>query len=359
MRTSRICLALATLVVVPSLAGTAAAQCNPDYVSVAGRSITVSPTGVDDTANLRCAIGLGAAMGPGLQVKLDAGTFYTEQLAIVGFRGSIEGAGREATVVRTPEYALPVPNACLGGGPTAGTPCFLDALPSNDNPYPSLVTVAASDLTIADLSIKVVGGWGTTTYELIPGWNLKFIISVVQPLGPDVSLEIKRAEIDAGPPVEADFGTQTFFGGANSAISTAYVGQPPERTVTNTTLLVADSILRNPWNLCVFNSVKHSRLFFHRNLIIGGLSLSDVLDVELMLEGNDIQGRVQFWSGWGRTENSSLWFANNVFSSSEVGIVADAGVFKDAKCQAVNNDVSGVATPYVWNGNVCKVVADK
>jgi hypothetical protein len=365
MRTRKICLALATLAVALSVAGSAAAQCNPDHVSVAGRSITVSPTGLDDTANLRCALELGAGTGPGVEVKLEAGTYYTEQLVIADFRGTFEGAGREATVLRTPEYPLPVYNPCDAGAGVVE--CFLDSPPSAVNPYPSLVTVITSDVTISDMSIRVVGEYGTEPYYLSPTWTLKFIMGVVTALGPDVSLDITRVEVDAGPPLQTNVETHTYSGGANTGITTAAgAGQGPDLTFTNGTLRVTDSIVvkRGSGTTVLGNLIQHGRLFFHRNLLIGTMAFSNVLDMEVRLEGNEIetfpsQAGVSFtFAGGGATADSSLWFANNVFSG-RTAIQAAPGVFVNVDCLAVNNDVSRVATPYTWNDNVCKVVADK
>ncbi len=60
----------------------------------------LSPTGVDDTENLREAFSLVVAGGPGGEVYLEEGTFIiSDKFIIVNFDGWFHGAGKDKTVI--------------------------------------------------------------------------------------------------------------------------------------------------------------------------------------------------------------------------------------------------------------------
>jgi hypothetical protein len=61
-------------------------DCNPAYVKQAGNVITVFHGGANDSANLQCAFDLAATTGGAMEVRLVAGTYYTLQVVVYGFR---------------------------------------------------------------------------------------------------------------------------------------------------------------------------------------------------------------------------------------------------------------------------------
>ena len=78
-----------------SLGGTSALLAN------GGAVFTVSPTGVDDTANLQAAFDAAKAAGPGSVVELEAGDFYlSDAVQVENFSGTLIGQGAEQTVLR-------------------------------------------------------------------------------------------------------------------------------------------------------------------------------------------------------------------------------------------------------------------
>lgn len=125
-----------------------ATTCDPNYVSQSGSTFTVSPTGVDDTANIQCAFDAAVAAGPGSTVQLEAGTFYlSRDIVVVNFDGSFRGAGKGRTIVQNLDD-VPFP---LHGDP----------YPYHD--YPGLLlfyqdaTGIPSTLNFSDMTIRVRG----------------------------------------------------------------------------------------------------------------------------------------------------------------------------------------------------------
>jgi hypothetical protein len=137
------------------LAGTV---CDSDYVNLDGNTISVKPTGVEDTANLQCAFDLAVGAGPGMEVTLTEGTFYTAQIVVNDFHGGFSGAGAEKTVIHNVQEMYVTPAD------------FILAPPSAENPWPSLFTFFNGAYTIHDLSILVIGT--PTTPWTIWGWPL-------------------------------------------------------------------------------------------------------------------------------------------------------------------------------------------
>ena len=161
--------------------GTAAAQpanpCDPAFVGRTGKIIRVSPTEVDDTANIQCAFDWANARGPGMTVRLTPGTFHTAQIVVNDFNGSFRGSGADKTLI------VNLPNLYVT--PLDG---FINP-PSADNPLPFLFSFIDGRFVIADMAVHVDGhegnvttGWsvsgpsGFTTYELIAA----FLISGTQ-----------------------------------------------------------------------------------------------------------------------------------------------------------------------------------
>jgi hypothetical protein len=78
-------------------AATAAwADCGPGVTHVPGKWI-VSPSGIDDTEAIQCALDEAVAAGPGRTVQLRAGTFHVGFVRVRGFKGTFRGVGRDAT----------------------------------------------------------------------------------------------------------------------------------------------------------------------------------------------------------------------------------------------------------------------
>lgn len=129
---------LATSLMAMPSAGAAAATCDDAYVHIDGDTVTVSPTGTDDTANLQCALDVAASL-PWAHVVLEAGDYSTSFLEVEGFHGVLEGAGQDETTVMT----LP-----------EGLDCIAQ---SQARRVVSLIVFGSGDVEVRDLSIAVGG----------------------------------------------------------------------------------------------------------------------------------------------------------------------------------------------------------
>jgi hypothetical protein len=352
-------LAALALLLALSMAGTAAAQCDPAFVGTQGKTVTVTPTGGgNDTPNLQCALNLGAAMGPGADVQLEAGSFYTEQLVIRDFRGRIEGMGQGITVIHSPDHPLPIDRPCIAGGA-----CFVDELPSETNRYPSLVSLLTGDVTMTDLSIVVSGGKGTARWELWGG-RMELLSNVLQVMGSAGSYRLERITLDAGTIT----GGAVNRGDAANAVMMWSFAQPT--FVTGSSLLLSDSTLRGASGIFTYQ-IEDSRVFIrHTRFEVSGLriAIGDTRRSTVMIEGNEIGGLGTTQKGTGvglvagnlgtGVHDSSVWIANNVFYNDmrAVNVMLTANLVTNVKCDVVNNDVSGAAVPYQFNGYPCMVV---
>jgi hypothetical protein len=96
-----------------SVANRAAAQCDENYVRLTpgAGAVVVEPTGLDDSSNLSCALELVRDRQL-LKVSLSAGEYFVDGVQISNFRGILQGAGRESTIVR----GLAEPRECEADG---------------------------------------------------------------------------------------------------------------------------------------------------------------------------------------------------------------------------------------------------
>jgi len=189
LRAFRLCLCAAVLFT--GIQGAAvAAACDPAYVSAAGLVLTVAPTGTDDTVNLQCALDQAVTSGPGATVQLLAGEYKSAQLVSAGLEGAIRGAGRSATVLRNPDGPMHM----------SDPHGWYLSPPSATNSYPALLTLYGGDVTLADLTIRIVGvGVLDPFYTTVLGAELGpspgFLLAAVLAFGSDARLRANRIEI--------------------------------------------------------------------------------------------------------------------------------------------------------------------
>ncbi len=110
------------------------------YDAAAHRYV-VSPTGVDDTADIQAAFDGCAVDGSRCTVQLTSGTFYTAQIVAHDFQGSFLGMGQGVTTIQA------LPNLPV----TKDAPFNLH-LPSSDNPWPNLFTFFDGTYSISGIS---------------------------------------------------------------------------------------------------------------------------------------------------------------------------------------------------------------
>ena len=116
----------------------------PTTASGAGTTITVAPTGKDDTANIQNALNACVAKGPGCTVQLGAGTYFTQQVVVYNFRGTFKGMGMDSTTIQALP-ALPVTHLTVTSCQPNLTTCM----------WPGLFEFVDGNIRVSDLSINI------------------------------------------------------------------------------------------------------------------------------------------------------------------------------------------------------------
>jgi len=167
--------------VLAALLASAAAQ----TVDTGTRTVTLAPSGADDTAALRAAFDACAALGPGCTLRLEAGVFRTSQQVVEGFRGTFEGAGMDASVIepRAPLQVSSDENA-------------ISRPPTDDNPWPILFVFIDPDMRMRDLGFRVVTPETTDTWTIF-GMELRVLATMVSLTGVRALVDVDRVAIDA------------------------------------------------------------------------------------------------------------------------------------------------------------------
>jgi hypothetical protein len=95
--------------------------------------ISVTPSGVDDTAELQAALDACSAVTVPCRIEISAGIFHTDVLLVRDFHGAVVGAGAGVTTIRP-----------LQGIPLRSTSVVFLAPPTIADPYPILMHFAGS-----------------------------------------------------------------------------------------------------------------------------------------------------------------------------------------------------------------------
>jgi len=167
---------LATLVLAPAAAQT---------LDAAARTVTVSPSGTDDTMAIATAFQMCQDLGPGCTVQLTAGTFLTRQQDIEGFVGTFAGAGREATVVQalTPFVVSPPRND-------------VSIRPPDRGGAPVMFTIREGDIVVRDMTLAVRGAAPSLPW-LFAGSEINTIAVVISFEGLTNRGVVERVAIEA------------------------------------------------------------------------------------------------------------------------------------------------------------------
>jgi hypothetical protein len=91
-------LAMLMAVLIAAPASAHGSECDRDHVRRYDTTWKVYPNGVDDTANVECALA-EASHYDGAVVRLGKGTFHLDFLVSEGFDGTLRGAGRDYTTI--------------------------------------------------------------------------------------------------------------------------------------------------------------------------------------------------------------------------------------------------------------------
>ena len=267
-----IVLVFAAAVVWSTSAVSADSGCDNAFVEQRGRTLTIKPTEVDDTANLQCAFNAAVAIGYGAQVRLKLGTFHTGQIVVNGFNGKFKGAGVKNTVVSN------LPNLYVTQENFYYNP------PSADNPWPSLFVFVGGDFTVSNLAIHISGSNGTT------GWTIFGIDPLITELahgvailGPEANAQFEHVLVEGEPAENSLLGYNLI----NGIFYEGFIGENPDPisgsfTVRNSTFRAVGS----------------------------GTPIANLSDASVTISHNEFEG-VYFAMDGGDFVNSEYVFSNN------------------------------------------------
>lgn len=118
-------------------------------------TVTVEPTGGDDTQALQAALEQCSGAAAGCVVELAPGTFRTRPLLVHDFHGSPRGAGREATTIEA-KPDIDVVDA---------EPAVIAVAPTVEDPWPFLVSFIDGDIHVSDLTLSITEPAPTTGWQ--------------------------------------------------------------------------------------------------------------------------------------------------------------------------------------------------
>ena len=315
--------------------------CDSAYVTQAGTTLKVKPTGMDDTANLQCAFDEAVAMGTGAKVQLSSGTFHTAQIVVNGFHGQFRGEGMNNSVVTN------LPNLYV-------TPVdmYLNP-PSAENPWPSLFAFVGGDFGVSDLAIHISGDDGTTGWSIFgidpPIIELAHGIVI---LGNEADSRFERVLIEGEPADNSLAGYnlingiffEGFIGVPSPPISGTFqvYGSTFRQVVSGTpvvNLSHAQVVIKNNTFDDVFlgmdgGDLVNSNLEFSQNAVnafvgldLYNLDLAEDVGSTILIKNNKFQGVIgpalEQTLGDG---NNCLLQGNNVQSVSDIGVLLGEGI---------------------------------
>lgn len=275
---------LLTVFVVISLVGgmaiatntvSANTPCDSAYVTQLGSVITVKPTGIDDTANIQCAFDAAVIMGSGAKVRLTSGTFYTAQIVVTNFHGMFEGNGMKNSVV------MNLPNLYVTPEDVILQP------PSEENPWPILISFLESDVTMSDLAFHISGenatqGW--TIFGMYP--PIIELSEAVAFFGGEANASVNRVLVEGEPMENALFGYSLING-------IAYVGyfDIPEPHRISGTFTVSESVFRNIGSASPVTSYSNASILIRHNTyenVVFGQEVTDCLNSSFEFSSNKL-----------------------------------------------------------------------
>lgn len=338
-------------------------SCNSSYVKADGSTITVLPTGADDTANLKCAFDLGMGV-PGAVVQLAKGSYITDRIVVNGFVGTLRGAGIDETIIRNPEYPVYVtPDDCEFVSPTS---------PAYAPPY--LFVFLGGDYTVTELTVSIVGEEPATDWSIFGirdwlghGLHAMGQFTILGSAGgsgyPEANATFDRVKINGQITSDPVFGSNV-----NNAI--IYQGfTAPDFLPIKGKFTVKDSVFEAVSSANPPVNLRDSRVSIsgntYRNVQFGA-EVGDLTNTVYEFSHNQFSGYAGVHSidnCLGAASNcgfsaASLVVKNNIFRST-YGIVLE-GTFADGtKALVLGNNVAGVSDEAVYLGsgtNHCTVV---
>ena len=240
------------------------------------RTVTVAPSGSDDTAAIRTAFDVCAAVGPGCTVRLTEGTFVTRQHVIRGFDGRFVGAGADRTFIE-PRTPLHVTDAEM----------VLMHPPTDDEPWPILFLFVDARMTLADLAFRVRDRIITTPWNIFD-LQIEALATLVSLTGQDVRVDVERIAMESGE--GSFFGFNVINGLYVQGILPGPSGGFDDRPRVSGTVTVRDSRFVGQYGGVQIENADGANVVIEGNVVDGALSVyvQDVANGVIEVRGNDI-----------------------------------------------------------------------
>lgn len=327
--------------------GTAAAQpanpCDPAFVARTGKIIRVSPTGVDDTANIQCAFDWANARGPGMTVRLTSGTFHTAQIYIYDFVGSFRGSGVDKTVI------VNLPNLYV----RFDEPFY--GLPSADNPQPFLVNFVRGDFQVSHLAFRIKGQSPTQGWSYWGAPPFYELVAAIVILGDEAHARISHVWVE-GEPSDTSIFDYNLFNGIfpEGYLPEGYASETPAPIAG--TFEITHSTFKRVGSGTPFIGLKNATLILSHNKyeeVQEAVDGGDFFDSRILIFNNRINASVvglwlySFFSP--EVQNSELIIRGNTIKGP-VGIALEQPMDEASTCLIKVNNLLGVTDTPIFVG---------
>lgn len=334
-------------------AASRALACNEQSVSRRGTTITVIPTGSDDTPNIQCAIDGTQSGGV---VQLEAGVYRTAQIMASNFRGALRGRGATQTIVQNlPNLVVTVED-------------LFTQRPDAAHTWPALFAFWDGDVVLSDLTIKIVGDCKPecpTTGWSIYGLNPHEMALAVVMLGHTANIQVSDVVIDAQrtAPEATVLGTNLLNG---IFVEAAFGGNPDALTGSFT---VTRSKFNNVGDPVPIRAVDGFQAEFTHNLFVDPVEISagDLKNATVRYADNTVTSALAPYSlgfhsfdvglfPYG-VQNTRLIYEGNTLAG-EWGAYEEATFGPNVNCLFVNNNTAGTVNGLYLGANppVCRMI---
>jgi hypothetical protein len=312
--------------------------CDPAYVTIAGNEITVIPTGVDDTANLQCAFDAATATGPGTNVHLVAGEYFTAQIVVSDFQGEFSGAGpTETAIYNLPN--LPVAPYCCSDPP------------SDETPWPDLFIFVGGEFSISRLAIHIVGEFPVEPWSIF-GLTFDDMGAAIIIMGLENHTEIDQVLIQGETKASSPFG-YNLINGIYYEGAMEWLGYPPisgSYRLTNSTFRTVG--YASPlWNLANASVLISHNYYEDTTFATDG---ADLVDSTIEYSHNRIDGALiglDFWNSDPLPDTGTTFLVkNNQIRTYLAGVAFEQVLGEGNQCLVLGNNVQQSADIGIFLG---------